>query len=297
MPVSAARSRPGPVGGGAGEGALAVPEQARTSRCRLSGSRSSPRRTGPRTWCLRLLQLVDAPRELALARPGGTHQQHRRAWERTATRSISSIMMVERCASSSRCPDFRNEVPSGSSRRRSVWRCCRSARGRGRLPFQRAGRASVLGTLAHRLGLEQAPGQIARLGQQEEADLRDVRAGGDVDEVVLRIGIERLGAGMKSSSLPYTSSKSHGSLRSSTALDRPVVSGDTDWRCPRRHSRRGAYGRCTVEHHEAIDAQILVHGQPDRGPPLAPARRAELARVQRRAEESDDGERLHARYR
>ena len=31
-------------------------------------------------------------------------------------------------------------------------------------------------------------GDVARLGQQEQADLRDVRAGRDVDEVVLASG-------------------------------------------------------------------------------------------------------------
>ena len=37
-------------------------------------------------------------------------------------------------------------------------------------------------------GLEQPRREVARLGQQEQADLRDVRAGRDVDEVVLASG-------------------------------------------------------------------------------------------------------------
>ena len=35
---------------------------------------------------------------------------------------------------------------------------------------------------------------MARLGQQEEANLGDVSAGRDVDQVVLALGIERIGA-------------------------------------------------------------------------------------------------------
>ena len=43
--------------------------------------------------------------------------------------------------------------------------------------------------------------EVARLGQQEQADLRDVGAGGDVDQIILGLRIERIGAG-ESSSLP-----------------------------------------------------------------------------------------------
>ena len=50
-----------------------------------------------------------------------------------------------------------------------------------------------------------------------------------------------------------------------------------------------------MDHHEAIDAQILVHRQRHRWPPLAPARRPELARVERRAEKTDGDERFHDR--
>ena len=36
--------------------------------------------------------------------------------------------------------------------------------------------------------------EVARLGEQEQADLRDVRARRDVDEVVLALGVERIAA-------------------------------------------------------------------------------------------------------
>ena len=51
--------------------------------------------------------------------------------------------------------------------------------------------------------------------------------------------------------------------------------------------------RGAVEHHEAIDTQILVHGEADRWPPLVPARWPELAGIQRRPEKSDNDQRLH----
>ena len=35
---------------------------------------------------------------------------------------------------------------------------------------------------------------MARFGEQEETDLRDVRAGGDVDEVFLAVGLEGIAA-------------------------------------------------------------------------------------------------------
>ncbi len=49
--------------------------------------------------------------------------------------------------------------------------------------------------LAARRKLQQPRRDEARLGEQEPADLRDMRAGGDVDEIVLLLGIEGIGAG------------------------------------------------------------------------------------------------------
>jgi hypothetical protein len=43
-----------------------------------------------------------------------------------------------------------------------------------------------------RRGLQQLAGQVARLGQQEQADLLHVRAGRDVHEVVLLVGLQRV---------------------------------------------------------------------------------------------------------
>ena len=48
---------------------------------------------------------------------------------------------------------------------------------------------------AWRRGLQQARRQVARLCQQEPADLRNVGASGDVDEVILVFRIERIVAG------------------------------------------------------------------------------------------------------
>jgi hypothetical protein len=43
--------------------------------------------------------------------------------------------------------------------------------------------------------LQQSGGQTAGFRQEEQADLRDVGAGGDVDEVVLLVRIEWIGLG------------------------------------------------------------------------------------------------------
>ncbi|MNH01427.1 hypothetical protein D3C79_606470 [compost metagenome] len=58
-----------------------------------------------------------------------------------------------------------------------------------------AGRVGRVFLAAGWRGLDQPRRQVARLGEQEPADLRDVGAGGDVDQVVLVLGIERVGAG------------------------------------------------------------------------------------------------------
>ena len=46
-----------------------------------------------------------------------------------------------------------------------------------------------------RRSLDQPGGKVPRLREQEEADLRHVRSRGDVDEVVLGLRIESVGAG------------------------------------------------------------------------------------------------------
>ena len=52
--------------------------------------------------------------------------------------------------------------------------------------------------------------------------------------------------------------------------------------------------RRAMEQDEAINAQILVHRKRNRGAPFIPPRRPELARIQCRPKESDNGHRLHA---
>src|SRR4029450_9461132 len=44
-------------------------------------------------------------------------------------------------------------------------------------------------------GLHEAPGNLARLGEQEQADLLDVRARRDVDEVALVLDAPRIATG------------------------------------------------------------------------------------------------------
>jgi hypothetical protein len=146
--------------------------------------------------------------------------------------------------------------------------------------------AAAIGS-PRRMGLEQSRGQVARLRQEEEADLSDVGAGGDVDEIILGLGIERIGAG-EIEQLPVH------------LLEIPRV-GEVEQVRPHLRLRRdsGDVGgdvarqplvEAAVDQLEAIDPQILVHAQADARPPLVPARWAHLACVECGADEAkDDG--------
>jgi len=56
--------------------------------------------------------------------------------------------------------------------------------------FDSAGARTV--AVAGGRGLQETAGKVARFSQKEEADLRDVGTGGDVDQVVFGISIERI---------------------------------------------------------------------------------------------------------
>lgn len=59
----------------------------------------------------------------------------------------------------------------------------------------RAVRAAAVALVLGRRGLQQLRGEVACLGQQEHADLEDVTAGGDVDQIVFVLGVEGVLAG------------------------------------------------------------------------------------------------------
>jgi hypothetical protein len=51
--------------------------------------------------------------------------------------------------------------------------------------------------------------------------------------------------------------------------------------------------RLSMDHDEPVDPQVLVHRHCNRGSPLGPARRTELARVKGGAKEADDDKGSH----
>ena len=111
--------------------------------------------------------------------------------------------------------------------------------------------------------------QVARLGEQEQADLRDVGAGGDVHEVVFALGVERVGAREVVERLvdllevPRIGEVDHGA-------DAP--------RSPARPCAMSAatvsasdFSRGCVKQLEAIHEQIVVLAERDRRAPVLPA--------------------------
>ena len=108
MPLSAARSRPGPVGDGAGEGALPVAEQGRHRAVALQ-RRAIHLDEGAGDLMLEPLELVDrAARAGDLPAPVGPISSIG-ARERSATCSISSIIRLKAALRVS-MPDLRKEL-------------------------------------------------------------------------------------------------------------------------------------------------------------------------------------------
>ena len=127
---------------------------------------------------------------------------------------------------------------------------------------------SALLCAAPRRGLCKARRQVARLGQEEPADLRDVGAGGDMHQVILALGIE----GIAADELVQ---------RAVDLLKIPGIAQghgmQTHLGFRRDRSNIVAYAPSqpgvtrAVDQLEAIDQQILLLTQANAGPPLAPA--------------------------
>ena len=137
----------------------------------------------------RLLEFEDAPRELRFAGAGRPRQQQRRlradgdlldaidhAVEGGIARGDAGFQELRRL------DRLGLEARGDAVVARQIEIDDRVAAGLAALPAPR------------RRELQQPARDHARLGQQEPADLRDVRAGGDVDEIVLVVGIEGVGA-------------------------------------------------------------------------------------------------------
>ena len=91
-------------------------------------------------------------------------------------------------------PDFRQGRARRAPRARTARRCDRTCE-RSRSMMRNVPASVAALPRRRRIGLQQAARDVPRLGQEEQADLRDVRPGRDVDEVVLGLGVERVGAG------------------------------------------------------------------------------------------------------
>lgn len=145
-----------------------------------------------------------------------------------------------------------------------------------------AGVAALL--LAGRGGLQQYAGNEARLHHQEHADLRYVRAGGDVRPVLLPCGVEAIAAhpvvegGVHLAEVPRVrhvhGHEVHGGLRRDA--------GDVA-----HHGLRQRLVLGGVKQLHAVHQHVLVLHERYRGPPLGPAPRS-LARIELRADETDD---------
>jgi len=147
-----------------------------------------------------------------------------------------------------------------------------------------------IGRASLRLRLEQATRKVTRLCQQEQADLRHVRAGGDMNEIVLRLRIERRRTN-EIEELAVNLLKVPG-IREVDQIGLNPCFGRHGPDVLRDELRQAAVRR-TMQEHEAIDPQVLVHHEAHGRAPLVPAGRIQLAAVQRRPKKSDYDQRFH----
>lgn len=145
--------------------------------------------------------------------------------------------------------------------------------------FSFGGGASVGGC-----GLDELGGEVVGFGEEEEADLGDVGAGGDVDEVVFGIGVEGVGAGeVEEGGVDFLEVPGVGEFDAVGADvggggDLADVGGDG-------LDERGVF--LLVEEFEAVDGEVGVLAEGDGGSPALPAV-GSGAGVDDGAEEADD---------
>ncbi|MCY1227524.1 hypothetical protein D9M72_397940 [compost metagenome] len=267
----------------AGERALLVPEQrgGRTVAAQRGAVHLDER---PRHLVARLLQLEHAARQERLARARRPHQQDRRARAHGHALDLVDERVEARIARGDAALQKGDRVALvgvEAARDRVVAR---------QVEVDQRDLAGVaLALLARRRGLGQHARHHARFRQQEHADLRHVRARGDVRPVLLALGLEGVGA-------------------------RPVVQARVDLaEVPRVFEVEGhevdrGLGRhggdvglhqlgqrrvlARVQQLDARHHHVVVLRERDRGAPLVPAARA-LAGIELGAEESDDDDGLH----
>ena len=139
--------------------------------------------------------------------------------------------------------------------------------------------------------LQQARRQVACLGEQKPADLRDMAAGGDVDQVVLVLGIERVGT------REIVQRRIH-LLEVPGVAQRHLDVAHLGFRRHRRDvetgSLREAAAAFVMQHFESMHQQVFLLAKPDRRTPLLPTRATAATVVELRAEEADDDGSFHA---
>ena len=107
---------------------------------------------------------------------------------------------------------------------------------------------------------------MTRFGQQEQADLCDVRAGGDVNEILFRLGVERVGPGeivqrrVDLLEVPGVFHRDQVGAHLGLGRDRGDVGG---------HQLGQLFFLRPVEQFEAVDQQVLVLADRDARPPRA----------------------------
>jgi hypothetical protein len=138
---------------------------------------------------------------------------------------------------------------------------------------------------ARRPGLQQARGEVPRLGEQEQADLRDVRAGRHVDEDVVLLGIECQVVRERQQQVehllevPGIAQVGAAPLGFGLGRDGPDIG----------ENGLGELGVAPLaEQHEALHEQVLVLAHRDVRPPVVPPVLPDAA-VELRAEEADHG--------
>jgi hypothetical protein len=268
----------GPVGRRAREGALLVAEQ--------GGRRAVAAQRGAVHFDELACHLVASFLQLNMRRarcdlPAPVGPVNRMgARERTATRSISSISALKRALRVA-MPLFRNCTAS---------RCSAKALrhhvvAREIQVDQRKLPAALRRLLALRgRGLQQHARNAARLHQQEQADLRHVRAGGDVRPVLLALGVEAVG--LRTSQRARHTPRQSPTGRQWTWAPGSPWSRARRWRCrPARLRQRLV--RKGVEQLQPVDHHVFVLHQRHGGAPLLPPPRAP-AGVELRAQEADD---------
>ena len=274
----------GPGGDGAGERPLDVPEQRRGRRV------AAQRRTvdldeRPRQLGARPAQVVDAAREPALARAGRTVEQDRRA----GVEGDPLHLVDERVEGVVARLDARLQelarvlVPLGLARRDPV--VGREVEVDDAVRADRVARVALAPRALGGRRLHEPPRQVARLGEQEEADLDHVRARRQVDEVVLGLGVEGV-------------ARHHVVERGVDLLEVPRV-GQRDAVEPylglgRDHldvlcdQLREGLVRRLVNQLVAVEEQVGLLRQRDAGPPAVPARGlVRAAAVERGADEAE----------